>query len=1080
MSAVNCMILFLFTTCWCNFGSCESSRIAECCGNCISKVPDKQLCNRTCTQLIPGNYSQASNIPAVPPVPDAPILLSSGYFTFTLDWGSYSHTKYNATPVVYVLEVTRHTNITDPFIILPHLQIYHTTTNTTFTIPEEFITKTANFSFRLAVVSFQATSHFSDSSPLYQTNSSCTRLEHPLSMGEFPCRMFNVRLNFTALPIPFERPKLFTTLYWELPRALHDVLTDSEVEVDLSRSPRQHCYVNGLLSHSHYPLPLPNVTTDELKFPSDKQFYFGCSYDFKIRSQVKLVYETKATFDIPDCIHGFCFCEKTFPAKPKESDHIRVEFLEDKLYINKTTAHVTWSTEDWDKKPAYFKIDLSKCENICPLITGKHRDVVVADLKGVNNTYNFSYSNLTDGTRYRALVSAFDSSGCVFSKIAVKLFHAVIPKTAPTTKATALPTTIATMVPTTKPATSAAPTIESTRVSTAAGNRMSSGTMAAIVVPIILFAVAGLLLAVFWFCRKQKKPFRRHFDDRASYPRNVGDVPSSPYANDRFDLVVNLPSKSERGLELNPAYVEQRIQEAVETGEADEFEFGFHRLELKRVLGKGAFGKVFLAEAYGIGGSENTSLVAVKVLNDKANEDEVEDFKMEINFMKTIGHHENVVTMLGCCTLYPPLCLVVECVPHGDLLHYLRDLRKTFEQQYRKLQGDDVKGLKNEEKSSTSQTLPNGSESTSTSSYSHRPLVPSASDTKKHETFLDSSERPKFNRSTSLKSLKALSVLNTVRRASEIPSVHYVARDPADASSNTETTTLAIDSKEASDTKAASAMSLDGALDSGDLQSFAYQIANGMAYLSGREIVHRDLAARNILVGDDKVLKISDFGLSREGIYVKRSTGKIPLRWLSIEAMRDRIYSTTSDVWAFGIVLWEICTLGGFPYPTINDRDLLEFLLEGERMEKPTNCTDEIYQIMLGCWSRECEDRPTFQSLKEQLFDMQKEEKPYVNVDPSQDFTLPPTAGRDSVGNLITFSDGTFSANQLLSRDQSHAPRDVSPISDKENAGYESSNGSENFSVSFGDPAEGNFIHLSPLSRKPRVDGEDMNPELLV
>ena len=62
---------------------------------------------------------------------------------------------------------------------------------------------------------------------------------------------------------------------------------------------------------------------------------------------------------------------------------------------------------------------------------------------------------------------------------------------------------------------------------------------------------------------------------------------------------------------------------------------------------------------------------------DKANEDEVEDFKMEINFMKTIGHHENVVTMLGCCTLYPPLCLVVECVPHGDLLHYLRDLRKT-------------------------------------------------------------------------------------------------------------------------------------------------------------------------------------------------------------------------------------------------------------------------------------------------------------------------------------------------------------------------------------------------------------------
>jgi len=221
---------------------------------------------------------------------------------------------------------------------------------------------------------------------------------------------------------------------------------------------------------------------------------------------------------------------------------------------------------------------------------------------------------------------------------------------------------------------------------------MSSATVAAITVPIVLFLVVGLLLlGLLWYYRKHKIPSRLHkaptglqrladhLDDRNNYRGNLSDVSSSPYANgyDRFNLAVNLPPKSEGGLELNPAYVEQRIQEAVETGEADEFEFGFHRLELKRVLGKGAFGKVFLAEAYGMGDTDqDTSLVAVKVLNDKANEDEVEDFKMEINFMKTIGLHENVVTMLGCCTLYPPLCLVVEYVPHGDLLHYLRDLRK--------------------------------------------------------------------------------------------------------------------------------------------------------------------------------------------------------------------------------------------------------------------------------------------------------------------------------------------------------------------------------------------------------------------
>ena len=83
----------------------------------------------------------------------------------------------------------------------------------------------------------------------------------------------------------------------------------------------------------------------------------------------------------------------------------------------------------------------------------------------------------------------------------------------------------------------------------------------------------------------------------------------------RLQQEVNLSLKSKEELELNPAYIEQRIQDALKTGEADEFEFGYHRLEFKQIIGKGAFGKVFLAEAYGIGGNEPTSLVAVKVLN---------------------------------------------------------------------------------------------------------------------------------------------------------------------------------------------------------------------------------------------------------------------------------------------------------------------------------------------------------------------------------------------------------------------------------------------------------------------------------
>ncbi|CAB4040441.1 tyrosine kinase, partial [Paramuricea clavata] len=165
------------------------------------------------------------------------------------------------------------------------------------------------------------------------------------------------------------------------------------------------------------------------------------------------------------------------------------------------------------------------------------------------------------------------------------------------------------------------------------------------------------------------------------------------------------------------------------------------------------------------------------------------------------------------------------------------------------------------------------------------------------------------------------------------------------------------------------------------LASFARQIAAGMKHVSGLSIVHRDLAAKNILLGEDKVLKISDFGLSREGTYIKRSNGKIPFRWLSIEAIRERTYSTASDVWAFGVVLWEICTLGDTPYSSVADRDLKDFLLAGKTLEKVDSCADDIYEIMLKCWSHLRKDRPTFTELSDKLWNLEHEEKTYVNLD---------------------------------------------------------------------------------------------------
>lgn len=218
----------------------------------------------------------------------------------------------------------------------------------------------------------------------------------------------------------------------------------------------------------------------------------------------------------------------------------------------------------------------------------------------------------------------------------------------------------------------------------------------------------------------------------------------------------------------------------------------------------------------------------------------------------------------------------------------------------------------------------------------------------------------------------------------------------------------------------------DDVLNTHDLQVFTFQIASGMEYLQSKGIVHRDLAARNILVGDGKILKISDFGLSRSGeVYVKLGQGKIPLRWMSIEAIKDQVYTNKSDVWAFGIVIWEICTLGGYPYPTISDKDILRYLISGKRLEKPENCTDEIYSIMLSCWNRYAEDRPTFTKLSELLALLNDEPKAYVNLNPIQQLILPPTT--EAPGYQANFASvsfiqkATYPANLIQFSDGSHA-----------------------------------------------------------
>uniref|UniRef100_A0A8C1TG03 receptor protein-tyrosine kinase n=1 Tax=Cyprinus carpio TaxID=7962 RepID=A0A8C1TG03_CYPCA len=213
----------------------------------------------------------------------------------------------------------------------------------------------------------------------------------------------------------------------------------------------------------------------------------------------------------------------------------------------------------------------------------------------------------------------------------------------------------------------------------------------------------------------------------------------------------------------------------------------------------------------------------------------------------------------------------------------------------------------------------------------------------------------------------------------------------------------------------------DLSLDTEDLLSFSYQVAKGMDFLTSKNCIHRDLAARNVLLTQGRVAKICDFGLARDitrdSSYVLRGNARLPVKWMSPESLFACVYTFESDVWSYGILLWEIFSLGNTPYPGIPvGSTFYKMIQDGYRMSEPEFAPSEVYEVMRWCWSADPLKRPTFKKLVERTEHLLSEitKRDYLNLSTSGscEVFVPPDLQRAQ--RLSSVGSSTASTQPLL------------------------------------------------------------------